>query len=168
MKFIKRTVPFVLGIVLMAGTVMAQGQMQQMQNNQADSVSDEELQQFVKTTQELQGIQEDIQSKVQDMVGEEDMEFQRFQQIMMSKQNPQMADQVEVTQKEEETIQKIQPELQKISQEAQQKQISVIEEQGLSPERFQQIAQAVQSDQQMMQRFQQMSQEMSGDEEDGS
>ena len=167
MKFFKRTVPFVLGIVLMAGTAMAQGQMQQMQNNQAaDSVSDEELQKFVKTTQELQSIQQGIQEKVQAMVSEEDMEFQRFQQIMMSRQNPQMADQVEVTKEEEATIKKIQPELQKVSQEAQQKQLTVIEEQGLSPQRFQQIAQAVQSDQQMMQRFQQMSQEMSG-EEDG-
>lgn len=163
MRFFKRTVPFVLGLVFMAGTVMAQGQMQQMQNPQADSVSDEELEQFVKTTQELQGVQQNFQSKVQDMVSEEDMEFQRFQQIMMSKQNPQMAQKMEVTDDEEATIKKLQPELQKMSQEAQKKQLSVIQEQGLSPQRFQQIAQAVQSNPQMMQRFKQMSQEMSNE-----
>lgn len=170
MNFFKKTVPFVLGILLVAvSTTFAQGQqMQQMQNSQADSVTDKELKTFVETTQELQGIQQDIQSQVQDMVKEEDIEFQRFQQIMMSKQNPQMAKNVEVTDAEEEAIQKLQPKLQEISQEAQKQQLAVIQEKGLSPQRFQQIAQAVQSNPQMMQRFQQMSQEMSNDEEDGS
>lgn len=168
MNFFKKTVPFVMGILFMAaGSTFAQGQqMQQMQNSQADSVTDQELKTFVETTQELQGIQQDIQSQVQDMVKEEDIEFQRFQQIMMSKQNPQMAKNVEVTDAEEEAIQKLQPKLQEISQEAQKKQLAIIQEKGLSPQRFQQIAQAVQSNPQMMQRFQQMSAE-SGSEEEG-
>lgn len=163
MKFFKKTVPFALGILLMAGSAFAQGQ--QMQNNQADTVtvSDQELQKFVDTAQELQEIQKEIQGEVQEMVSEEDMEFQRFQQIMMSKQNPQMAQKIEVTDEEEATIEKLQPEIQKISQEAQQKQVSVIQEQGLTPQRFQQIAQAVQSDPEMMKRFQQMSADTSSD-----
>lgn len=168
MNFFKKTVPFVLGILLMAaGSTFAQGQqMQQMQNSQADSVTDKELKTFVETTQELQGIQQDIQGQVQEMVKEEDIEFQRFQQIMMSKQNPQMAKNIEVTDAEEEAIQNLQPKLQEISQEAQKQQLAVIQEKGLSPQRFQQIAQAVQSNPQMMQRFQQMSAE-SGSEEEG-
>lgn len=163
MKFFKKTVPFALGILLMAGSAFAQGQ--QMQNNQADTVtvSDQELKKFAETAQELQEIQKEIQGEVQEMVSKEDMEFQRFQQIMMSKQNPQMAQKIEVTDEEEATIEKLQPEIQKISQEAQQKQVSVIQEQGLTPQRFQQIAQAVQSDPEMMKRFQQMSADTSSD-----
>lgn len=158
MNFFKKTVPFVLGMILMAGSAMAQGQqMQQMQNAQADSVSDEELQKFVDTAQELRTIQQGIQSEVQQMVQEEDMTFQRFQQIMMSKQNPQMAQKIEVSDEEEAVIKEMEPKLQKIQQEANQQQMSAIQDNGLTPQRFQQIAQAVQSDPQMMQRFQQMS-----------
>ncbi|MDX1585334.1 MAG: DUF4168 domain-containing protein [Balneolaceae bacterium] len=142
----------------MAGSAFAQGQqMQQMQNAQADSVSDEELKKFVDTAQELRSIQQDIQSEVQSMVQEEDMTFQRFQQIMMSKQNPQMAQKIEVTDEEEATINEMQPKLAKIQQQANQQQMSAIQDNGLTPQRFQQIAQAVQSDPQMIQRFQQMS-----------
>ena len=158
MNFFKKTVPFVLGMILMAGSAFAQGQqMQQMQNAQADSVSDEELKKFVDTAQELRSIQQDIQSEVQSMVQEEDMTFQRFQQIMMSKQNPQMAQKIEVTDEEEATINEMQPKLAKIQQQANQQQMSAIQDNGLTPQRFQQIAQAVQSDPQMIQRFQQMS-----------
>lgn len=147
-----------LGMLLMAGSAFAQGQqMQQMQNAQADSVSDKELKKFVDAAQELQTIQQNIQSEVQQMVQEEDMTFQRFQQIIMSKQNPQMAKKVQVTDEEEAVIKEMQPKLQKIQQEANQKQMTVIQDNGLTPQRFQQIAQAVQSDPQMMQRFQQMS-----------
>ena len=158
MNFFKKTVPLMLGLLLMAGSAFAQGQqMQQMQNAQADSVSDKELKNFVDAAQELQTIQQNIQSEVQQMVQEEDMTFQRFQQIIMSKQNPQMAKKVQVTDEEEAVIKEMQPKLQKIQQEANQKQMTVIQDNGLTPQRFQQIAQAVQSDPQMMQRFQQMS-----------
>ena len=158
MNFFKKTVPLMLGLLLMAGSAFAQGQqMQQMQNAQADSVSDKELKKFVDAAQELQTIQQNIQSEVQQMVQEEDMTFQRFQQIIMSKQNPQMAKKVQVTDEEEAVIKEMQPKLQKIQQEANQKQMTVIQDNGLTPQRFQQIAQAVQSDPQMMQRFQQMS-----------
>lgn len=158
MNFFKKTVPLMLGMLLMAGSAFAQGQqMQQMQNAQADSVSDKELKKFVDAAQELQTIQQNIQSEVQQMVQEEDMTFQRFQQIIMSKQNPQMAKKVQVTDEEEAVIKEMQPKLQKIQQEANQKQMTVIQDNGLTPQRFQQIAQAVQSDPQMMQRFQQMS-----------
>ncbi len=155
MNFFKKTVPFVLGILLMAGSAFAQGQ--QMQNAQADTVSDKELKKFADAAQELQSIQQNVQSEVQEMVKEEDMEFQRFQQIMMSKQNPQMAKQVNATDEEEAIIEEMQPKLQKIQQKAQKKQMSVIQDNGLTPQRFQQIAQAVQSDPAMMKRFQQMS-----------
>ncbi len=158
MNFFKKTVPLMLGMLLMAGTAFSQGQqMQQMQNAQADSVSDQELEKFVETAQDLRSIQQDVQTEVQQMVKEEDMTFERFQQIMMSKQNPQMAQKVQVTDEEEAVIKEMQPKLQKIQQQANQKQMTAIQDNGLTPQRFQQIAQAVQSDPQMMQRFQQMS-----------
>lgn len=166
MIFFKKTVPFVLGMILMTGTAFAQGQqMQQMQNNAADSISDAELENFVEVAQQLQVIGQDVQSKAQNLLKDEGMEFQRFQQIMMSKQNPQMAKNVEVTDEEEATINKVQPELQKIQQQAQQRQMSTIQESELSLQRFQQIAQAVQSNPKVMQRFQKMS---ASSEEDGN
>lgn len=167
MNFFKKTVPLMLGMLLMAGSAFAQGQqMQQMQNAQADSVSDKELKKFVETAEDIRSIRQDVQSELQQMVQEEDMTFQRFQQIMMSKQNPQMAKKVQVTDEEEAVIKEMQPKLAKIQQQANQKQMTAIQDNGLTPQRFQQIAQAVQSDPQMMQRFQQMSAD-SASESDG-
>lgn len=160
MKIFKRTLPFVLGIALLSPSLFAQGQ--QMQPQQADSVTDAELEKFVNTTGSLQSIQQETQQEVQSLVEEEGMEFERFQKIMMSKQNPQMAQNVEVSKEEEKTIENVQPKLQKISQQAQQQFVAAIQEEGLTPQRFQQIMQAVRSDPQVSQRFQKMAGDMSG------
>lgn len=142
-------------VFVAAATAFAQVGQQQTPPQPAmpDSVSDQEMQKVVKVTDSMQTIQEEARSEVEDAVKEEGMEFARFQKIMMSKQNPQASGQVETTEKEEQAIEKIQPKVMKISQEAQQQFVQVIQEEGLTPQRFQQIMSAVQSDPEMRKRF---------------
>ncbi|MDX1586091.1 MAG: DUF4168 domain-containing protein [Balneolaceae bacterium] len=162
MKFLKRFLPLLAGFSLLVGTAYGQVQQQQSQPAAADTVSDAELEKFVGVAQELQNIGMDVQQQVQQMVKEEGMEFERFQKIMMSQQNPQMAQNVQMTEQEKKILETIQPKLQQIQQEVQQKQMQVIQNSELSMQRFQEIAQAVQQDPQMMQRFQQMSSDTAG------
>ncbi len=146
---------------MLAGTAVAQGQ--QMQNQaQVDSVTDAELKKFVDSTTEIQKIQQSTQQEVKKLVNDEGMKFRRFQMIMMSKQNPQLADSIQTTQQEEQTIQKIQPQLQQISQDAQQQFVQAIQDEGLTPQRYQQIAQAVRTNPELSQRFQEIASDSSG------
>lgn len=154
MKFLKHAAAFSLGVLLVAGSVFAQGQ--QIQPEQPDSITNDELERFANVTNEVQKINQKSQQKVQSMLEDKDMDMQRFQQIMMSKRNPQMADSIEVTEEEQKTIEEIQPELMKMQQDSRQKMMAAMQENELKPQRFQAILRAIQSDQDVAKRFQQI------------
>ncbi|NGP89545.1 DUF4168 domain-containing protein [Fodinibius halophilus] len=163
MKIFKRSAVFILGFFLVAGVAFAQGQqMMQQQTAQPDSISDKELKKFATANQKMQKVRGDIQKKMMSEVKaaleDKEMDEQRFQQIMMSKRNKK-ADSINVTPKEEQTIKEIQPKLMKVQQGAQQQMMSVIQESGLNPQRFQVIMRAVQSNPEVMKRFQKITQD---------
>ncbi|HEX6983450.1 MAG TPA: DUF4168 domain-containing protein [Balneolaceae bacterium] len=154
MKFFKYTIPLVLGFLVTTGSLAAQGQ--QGQTAQPDSVTNQELQKFAEISNEAQKIQQEARQTVDSLLAEENMEMQRFQEIMMSKRNPQAPDTLNITPEEQQTIQELEPKLIEMQQESQQKFVAVIQEKGLTPNRFQQIMQAIRTDPQVMKRFQNM------------
>ncbi len=160
MKFIKNTAAFVLGLLLLAGPAIAQAQMkQQQQSAKADSITDKELEKFASVMQVRQKVQQQSMQQVQSILSKEDMDMQRFRQIMMSKRNPKMADSLNVSAKEEKTMKKIQPKLQKMQKKSRKKMMGAMQESGLNPQRFQAIARAVQSNPEVMKRFKKIAQD---------
>lgn len=145
----------ILGMAVSTTLVFAQQQQmpQQPEPLSPDEVTDEQLTLVSKVTQSAQQIQQDADEKMKGVVDEVGMEYSRFQQIMMAQQNPQMAGQIDVTDEEQATLQQIQPDLMQVQQEAQQKYIAKIEEQGLTVQEFQQIAQAIQAHPEVAERF---------------
>lgn len=157
MNFFKKVMPLALGLLIMAGSVFGQVQQQQQpQTLSSEDVTDEELESFVATAMAIQTLRQQAQAQLQQIVQDEGLEFQRFQLIMMSKQNPQVADSLTVTAEEEEAMTTIQAEMQKLNQNMMPKFQSAIEENGLTQQRFQQIAQALQSDTELQERFKKM------------
>lgn len=158
MNISKILVVTVLTSLLMAGSLFAQVQQQAPQNMPApatsDEVSDTEIDKVVAAIGEMEPIQVEIEEKIQVAVEEEGLTFERFQQIMMGMQNPQMANQMDITEEEEQTIQTLQPSLMQIQGEAQQKISEKIEESGLTMERYQQIVMGAQQDSALMERVQ--------------
>lgn len=158
MNISKILVVTVLTSLLMAGSLFAQVQQQAPQNTPApatsDEVSDTEIDKVVSAISEMEPIQVEIEEKIQAAVEEEGLTFERFQQIMMGMQNPQMANQMDITEEEEQTIQTLQPTLMQIQGEAQQKISEKIEQNGLSMERYQQIVMGAQQDSTLMARVQ--------------
>lgn len=151
---LKKSVLILIGTFLMAGAAFGQGQQQQQaQSINPDSVSDKELKKFANAANEIQGLQRDAQKQLMSILDEEGMQPQRFQKIMMSQQNPQMAQNVQVTEKEEKIIQKIQPKLMKINQQMRQQQMKVIQEKEITMQRFNNLAQAIRSNKELNQRF---------------
>ncbi len=159
MKFFKHSVALALGFFLMAGAVFAQGQQMQQQQAQPDSITDAELKKFAAVTSEVQRIQQESQKKVQSILADTDLDMQRFQKIMMSRQNPQLADSVEVTEKEQKIIEEVKPKLMKMQQSSRKEMMGAMQENGLNPQRFQAIMKAVQSNPEVMKRFQKIAQD---------
>ena len=158
MNILKRVKALILSLIICSTAVAAQN-MPMPQITPADSVSDSELEQFVIIAQELQGIRMELDSLVVAKLEEEGMSTARFQEIMRSKQNPE-GEEIELTTKEEETVANMQSFLQQASMSAQKQQMQSIQESDMSAQRFQSIAQAMQSDKELAMRMQTIAMEM--------
>lgn len=157
MNFFKKSAALALGLFLIAGSVFAQGQ--QMNSAQADKVSDEELKEFVDVVKGFQQINLESQKDIQAVLADKDINMMRLKKIMMSKRNPQMADSIQVTAKEEELVKEITPKLTEIQRKSQKQRMSVIKESDLNPQRFQVIQQSLRSDTTLAKRFQKIAQD---------
>ncbi|REL38927.1 DUF4168 domain-containing protein [Rhodohalobacter sp. SW132] len=160
MKIFKITAMLLFAALFATTAAFAQGQMGQGQQQMpdvpsSDDVSDTELNQFVTTITQIEPIQIELQADVEELVEEEELAFERFQQLMMAMQNPQMAEQVEMSDEEREKIQSIQPKLSELQMKAEEEIIEKIEENGLNVERYQAIMMGAQQDQELMTRLQQ-------------
>jgi len=153
MKFFKSISIALLAILFGAGTMFAQVQQQQQQQMPdlpaSSDVSDEEIEMVASAINELGPIQVEAQEKMQEAVEGEDITFERFQQMMMAMQNPQSADQVNITDEEMATLQTLQPTLMEIQSEADKKMVEKIESSGLTVERYQNIVMAAQQDEEL-------------------
>ncbi len=160
MKVLKSLSIILVGILFGASMAFGQGMGQGQQQQQmpdlptSEDVSDEELTQFVQTIADIEPIQMEAQAEIEGVVAEEEMDFERFQQLMMAMQNPQMADEVEMSDEEQQKIESIQPKLTEIQMEAEEEIIAKIEDNGLDVDRYQAIMMGAQQDQQLMQRLQ--------------
>lgn len=161
MKIFKLAGILVLATLFAATAAFAQGMEQGQQQQQmpdipsSEDVSDNELSQFVTTITEIEPIQVELQSDVEKLVEEEDISFERFQQLMMAMQNPQMAQEVEISDEEREKIENIQPQLSDLQMKAEEEIVQKIEDNGLDVERYQAIMMGAQQDQELMERLQQ-------------
>lgn len=151
MKFLKQSAPFILGFLLVAGSVFAQGNsmQQKMQQTQPDSISDKELKKFVAVTQD---VNKKIDAEIASLLSDKEMNPERFQEIMMKQRNPR-TDSADVTEQEQKTMDEIQPKLMKVQQ---QELMNAMEKNGLKPQRFQAIVQALQSNPDVVKRYRQI------------
>ncbi len=156
MHFIKTFIASAVLVLVTASMVFAQGQQQAPQMPEVpapDEISDDELLTFVDASDAIQPIQQKAQDDMRDVVEDEGIEFERFQQIMMAMQNPQMADQLEISAEEEQTIQQVEPQLRNIEEEAGQEIRAEITDQGIDIERYQAIFMSLQQHPELMERL---------------
>lgn len=143
-------------LLITAAGLTAQGQ--QMPPNQnlpsSSDVTDQEITNLVDAITAIEPIQREVQQQIQQAVEEKGITMERFQQMMMAMQNPQLAQQVDITDEEQAMIQELQPTLMQLQGEAQQEITSKIEENGLTADRYRQIIMGAQQDPELMQRVQ--------------
>lgn len=158
MTFFKSVNIALIALLFGASSLFAQVQQQEEMPElpTSEDVSDEEVQQVASAINDLGPIQMETQEKIQEAVEEEEISFERFQQMMMAMQNPQMADQVDVTDEEMAKLQQLQPTLMEIQSEADEQMIAKIEENGLSVERYQNIVMGAQQDEELRSRVEEL------------
>lgn len=157
MKLFKIVALTVATLIIGTGMLFAQVQQQQPQMPDlptSSDVSDDEITQLVTTINELEPIQVETEEKIGEVLEEEGLSMERFQQMMMAMQNPQMADQLDISEEEMGIVQKIQPDLMEIQGEAEQQMNAKIEENGLTMERYRMIVMGAQQDPELMERLQ--------------
>lgn len=156
MKIIKSISAVLIAVLFTTGSLIAQVQQQapEMPDLPTSSeVSDEEITQIVSTIIELEPIQLKAQTQIEEALEAEDLTIERFQQMMMAMQNPQMADEVDVTEEEMSKMQTLQPTLIDIQGEADREMVAAIEDNGLTMERYRSIVMGAQQDPELMERI---------------
>ncbi|MFO7844070.1 MAG: DUF4168 domain-containing protein [Bacteroidales bacterium] len=122
-----------------------------------EEVNDKELQLFTTIQQQVNTInQQSYQEKVK-IVEDLGLSVERFTEIEQAQQNP--GEENDITQEELQKYQEAIQFLEQIQSQDQQRMIELIENEGLSIERYQEIEQAIQSDPDLQAKFQMMLQE---------
>lgn len=150
-----------LGIIF-GGTAIAQDFNTGNQNQQQMEISDEELQNFVKASQEIQMLNSELQDKMIKLIEDSDMSLDRFQEISQKQQQGQEAS---LSEEEESIMSSIQEKMSEEQQAMRPKMDKILEDHGLDAQRYMAVSRALQSDEELQQRYQQMQSEMGGNQQ---
>jgi hypothetical protein len=129
-----------------------QGQMQQPTID--TEVSDEELDQFLDASARAQEVQMGFQQQMISIVEEEGIEVETYVQIAEGLQMGQSEEDLNVSDEDMEKFNRASASIEEVGQEMDNELETVIEEEGMSIERFQEINMAIQQDPSLQQRIQ--------------
>src|SRR5690625_369370 len=151
---IKKIKSLILAVALFGGmAVFAQAPQQMTQEQPNTEGKDAELEQFATVSQNVMQKNQEVQQKMLKEIEKVGLTGERYTEIQMAAQNPAAA-QSEASKEELEKKEKADEKIQKLEQQLQQEQVAIVEDGGMTVERFQQIANAVQSDQNLMEKYQ--------------
>lgn len=141
--------------VFAVGTASVTAQTTTMpQQQEKIEVSDAELMQFAEVFQKMRMMNQEVQQEMMTAVQNEDFELQRFNEIHQAKMDPKK--EIETTKEEDKKYDAVVTELETIQPEFQKKMQDVIVNSGLSMERYQKLATALQADATLQQRLQEI------------
>lgn len=149
----KKLAGFFLFLTVMGSTAaFAQTpQLPQQQQQQKVEVSDAELKKFANAFQGIRMVNQEAQQEMSQVIQEEGMEIQRFNEIYQATLNPEVA--VEATEEEKKQHEKISSKLEGMQGEFQGKMEKIITDEGLTIERYEQIAMGLQADPELQERL---------------
>src|SRR5699024_9259021 len=114
---------------------------------------DSELEQFATISQGVMQKNQEAQQEMLSEIEEEGLTGDRYNELHMAEQNPSAVEKAP-SEEEMEKKQRVDEKLQKLEQKMQEESIKIVEDGGMSIDRYQEVAQAVQSDQSLMEKYQ--------------
>lgn len=156
---IGKTIPFTFVIALFFSLgAFAQVPMQQDQQPQQqveDNFSDEELEQFVNVYIQATEIQQENEAEMVQAIEEENLDINRFNEILMARQNQESATEIDATAEEMASFNSAAEKIMEVQQEAQ-SQIEELIENEMGSQKYQQIVMAYQQSPEVQERVNQM------------
>ena len=122
------------------------------QTEQKEEISDQELKQFASALQQIQVINQQAQQAMVKAVEEKGLEVERYNEIQQAQQD--LNQEAEATEKELKQYETATQELEKIQVQIQQQMQAKIVEEGLTVNRYQEIAAVIQNDPELHQKLQ--------------
>lgn len=116
----------------------------------------EELQQFANIIPELQTIQEAAQAEVISAVEESGLTAERFNEIATVQTSPETAEEVEISSEEEAAFETVTGEIEQIEADFLTEREALLQAEGLTVERYQELLAAVQNDPELLQQIESM------------
>ncbi|WPP50363.1 DUF4168 domain-containing protein [Catalinimonas niigatensis] len=135
--------------------------LQMEQSPQASNISEEELEKFVDIDMQLQPMQQQAQQEMIAKVEEKGMAVEKFQEIAQSQQQ---GDSTAFSSEELQNFNEINEDLSEIDSQLREEVQTKIEEEGVSIERYQEIAMAVNQDPSLQQKLQEIYQRKAGEQ----
>ncbi len=117
--------------------------------------SDEELEKFANAILQVMTIQQEGQAEMIEIIEDHGMTVERFNEIMMQAQEMPL-EQVEATEEEKEVYLEVIEQIDEIQIELEEELVEVIEDEGLSIEKYEEIMQEYQQNPELQQLIQQM------------
>lgn len=142
---------FFIGVFASTVSFAQTPQPQPMQQQQTVEVSDAELAKFANAFQQVRAISMQSQQQMVDVVQEEGMEIKRFNELHQAAMDPNVD--VDATPEELEQHKNIIAELEPVQEEIGQKLEKIVTDEGFTPQRYEQIATALQNDPDLQERL---------------
>lgn len=154
----KKIASFLFFAVVGSATVFAQTpqQMPPQQQQEKIEVNDDELSKFADAYQGITVVNQEAQQKMVKVVEDGGFDVQRFNEIHQASLDPNQ--EVEVSSEEEAKHKEVVEEIEGMQGEFQQEMEEIIKKEGLTVERYEQLAMALQTDRELQQRLQQLMQ----------
>lgn len=139
-----------------------QGQQGEMEQGSAPDidVSDDELDTFTDAIAEAQEVQMAFQQEMVEMMEDEGMDIETFNQIAQSEQTGQSTDDLDVSDEEMENFEAISAKIEEEQAGVEEEIEEAVESAGMEMDRFEEINQAIQQDPELQQRIQERMQDM--------
>lgn len=134
---------------------VAQVPMQQNQQQVQEDFSDEELEQFVDVYMQAAEIQQKNEAEMIQAIEEEDLDINRFNEILMARQNQQNVEEIDATAEEMASFNNAAEKIMAVQQEAQ-AEIEQLIESEMGSQKYQQIVMAYQQSPEVQQKVNQM------------
>jgi len=135
------------------GSLKAQVSMKQHKKGiDPSSITNQELQKFVKASNDIQAIQMGSVNDIKKAVKAQGMDLQRFRKIMMSKRNPKQ-NSVKMTPKEKKQFTKIRQSIMKIETNVNKKIVAKVKSDDMKISRYKQIYMTLQQSKSLQKRL---------------
>lgn len=134
---------------------------QMQQSPEAQNISDEELEKFVDIDMQLQPLQQQAQQEMIAKVEENGMAVEKFQEIAQSQQQ---GDTASYSEEELQSFNEINEDLSEIDSQLRQEAEAKMEEEGVTMQRYQEIAMAINQDPNLQQKLQEIYQRKAGEQ----